>query len=246
MGIEILLVLAVIVVILLFFYRQSIKEFRILQTESLDKAMGLLHERSPIVVHPGPKPPTLWSRKDLKQRPALQKKLLPLLTSKTTFLKPKESVMYATELGLPFWVEQQVLPAFKTSQWWSPLLWAKTHVAIGNQGLRPTYAFYTVIVCTEGAIQVSLLNASSDPFLPKQWFGKRLSQMTRDDAPLLNQIQFVDVIVRPGSVLLVPPHWKVCWETLDSKEPALAMWIDLHHPISVLAHNAFYNTMKDL
>jgi hypothetical protein len=241
MFLESLLVLGVIAVILVFFYRQAIKEFRILQTDSLDKALGLLHERSPIVLLPAPTPIDLWTRKELKQRPALNQRIQPLLIQETSWIPPKDSRELAQEVGLPVWVNETLLPTIQQSQWWGPLLWAETKVSIGAQGLRPTFGYLTMVFPTEGDLQVSLINESADPYLPKLWLAKRLSKLTKDDAPLLPHIQFVDVIVRPGSALLIPPHWKVCWEPKDaSKEPPLAVWIDFHHPVSALAQRRFY------
>jgi len=56
MILESFLVLGVIGIILIFFYKQAVKEFRILQTDSFEKAMTLLFERSPIVVLPFTQP----------------------------------------------------------------------------------------------------------------------------------------------------------------------------------------------
>ena len=239
MIIEIIVILTVIIGILFFFYRQAVKEFRILQTDSLDKSILLLNERCPIVIYPFPKPMDLWTGKDLQQRPALKNQIQKYLTKKSSWLDPKTSQTIANQVGFPIWVQQTILPAFK-NLWWGPILWSQTRVAIGAQGLRPTFGFCTIIIATEGTLHVSLLNESADAYLPKQWLGKRLSKLTRDDAPLLAQIQFVDVIVRPGSALLIPPHWKICWENIEKKSHTLAVWIDIHHPVSFIAQQSFY------
>jgi hypothetical protein len=240
---ETLLVSGVLAVILLFFYKQAVNEFRISQTDSLEKAMPLLQERCPIVVLPAPQPQTLWTRADIQQRPTLAstpvngKTLKDALTAASFQLKKTSAQALAEKVGLPVWMKQMILPKYADSVWWGPLASVRTEVAIGAQGLRQTYAYSTLLFATEGALAVSLLNETADPYLPKQWLGKRLQKMTRDDAPLLAQIQYVDVIVRPGSALLIPPHWKVCWETHDSKESALAVWTEIHHPLSRFAHH---------
>ena len=234
---ELVIVLIVITIILFFFYKQAVKEFRILQTDSIDKVLPLLNERSPIVVYPSPQPMELWTQKDLNQRPALKKQVQSYITKKSSWLEPTKAQELAAQVGLPIWVNQTILPAFKTL-WWGPIITAQTKVAIGAQGLRPTFGYCTIIMATEGTLQVSLVNESADAYLPKQWLGKRLSKLTRDEAPLLAQIQFVDVIVRPGSALIVPPHWKVCWESKEGQ--TLAVWIDIHHPVSFIAQQVFY------
>lgn len=234
---ELVIVLIVFLIILFFFYKQAVKEFRILQTDSIDKLIPLLNERSPIVVYPSPQPMELWTQKDLNQRPALKKQIQSYINKKTSWLEPKKAKELAVQIGLPIWVQQTILPVFKT-MWWGPLVWTETKVAIGAQGLRPTFGYCTIIIATEGTLQVSLVNESSDAYLPKQWLGKRLSKLTRDEAPLLAQIQYVDVIVRPGSALVVPPHWKICWESKE--DTSLAVWIDIHHPVSFISQQIFY------
>jgi hypothetical protein len=243
MIVETLLVLGVLVLILMFFYKQAVNEFRISQTDSLEKAMPLLQERCPIVVLPAPQPQNLWTRADIQQRPTLAstpingKPLKDALTAVAYPLKKESAANLAEKVGLPVWIKQTILPAYKDSVWWGPLASFRTEAVIGAQGLRQTYAYSTVLLATEGALAVSLVNETSDPYLPKQWLGKRLSKLTRDDAPLLAQIQYIDVIVRPGSALLIPPHWKVCWETHETKESALAVWLEIHHPVSRFAHH---------
>lgn len=234
---EIVIVLLTISCILYFFYKQAIKEFRILQTDSVDKALPLLTERCPIVVLPFPKT-DLWTLKDLEQRPALKQKIQKYLNKPSNMLSPREALSISTEVGFPIWVNQTINPPFK-NLWYGPALWSQAKVTINAQGLRPTFGYVTIITATEGTLQVSLLNESANPYLPKQWLGKRLSKLTRDDAPLLKQIQYVDVIVRPGSALFVPPHWKVCWENHMSPS-SLGLWIDIHHPVSFVAQQVFY------
>jgi len=237
------LILSVIFIILFFFYKQAVKEYRILQTDSFEKVLPLVNERSPIVVHPAPIT-ELWTQKDLTQRPQLKKEVEPFL-KKISFFEPSFGQALATKIGFPIWVNQTILAPLK-NLWWGPLLWSQTRATIGPQGLRPTFGFCTIILATEGALQVSLLNESSDPYLPVKWLGKRLTKLTRDEAPLLKQIKFVDVIVRTGSALVVPPHWKVCWENYEKPTPFLGVWIDIHHPISFIAQQVFYRKTKTL
>lgn len=242
MILEAVLVFGLIVLILIFFYKQAVEEFRILQTESLEKAMGLLNERTPIVVMPSPQPQNLWTRADIHQRPTLAqqatqgKTLLKLIDEESVFMKDGQAEHLANMVGLPVWIRETITPTIQQSVWWGPILSCRTETLIGSQGLKQTFGYITCLFVTEGAIQVSLLNESSNPYLPVKWKGKRLSKMTRDDAPLLAQIKYVDVIIRPGSMLLLPPHWKVCWETYESEKPALAVWTEYNHPISKFSY----------
>ena len=253
MILESFLVFGVIGIILVFFYRQAVQEFRILQTESLEKAMPLLHERCPIVVLPIQQPQQLWTRDDIEQRPSLKQLLINGVKLQTAIqqvsfpLQPAVAESIATQVGLPVWVKQTFLPQFQNSSWWTPILTARSEVTIGAQGLRQTYAYSTILLATEGTLSVSLLNESSDAYLPSKWIGKRVSKLTRDEAPLLHQIQYIDVLVRPGSALLLPPHWKVCWETQGSEtqtKPCLAVWIEMHHPLSSFVRSASFRSLR--
>lgn len=242
MILESLFVLSVLAVILVFFYKRAIHEFNILQVDSLEKGFQSLGDLSPIVVHPWTKTLPLWTRADLAQRPQRLHALLPGLmmtlekglTATSIQMNPNDSETLAKQAGLDVMAPQLFLPTFKESVWWGFLAKPRVEALIGAQGLRPTYAHTTIVQCTEGALSVSLVTEASDAYLPEAWKGKRLSKLTRDEAPLLAQIQYVDVIVRPGSLLLVPPHWRICWETHESDVPALAVWTEIHHPISWL------------
>jgi len=244
MMLETCLVIGLIGIILICFYKQAVQEFRILQTDTLEKAMPLIHERCPIVVLPSPQPQHLWTRADCAQRPTLSAQvyngtpLSKLLSYESVSLRPESGEKLAAQIGLPVWIQQTLLPTFKQSVWWGSTMSCRTEAMIGAQGLRQTYAYSTLLMATEGALAVSLLNGASDSYLPIKWKGKRLSKLTRDDAPLLAQIQYIDVIVRPGSALLIPPHWKVCWESYEEPKPALASWVELHHPVSKFVRKA--------
>jgi hypothetical protein len=239
MFLETVFVLSIVGIILVFFYKQAVEEFRILQTDSFEKAMGLLGERSPTVVLPIPVIHGLWTHIDCKQRPTLLgmplngRVLSDRIHEESVRLDSVTSEKLAEEIGLNVWVRETLQPIYKQSFWWTGMLQTRVEALIGAQGMRQTFGYSTILICTDGAISVSLMNESSNAYLPKQWKGKRISKMTRDDAPLLGQIQYVDVIVRPGSALIIPPHWKVCWENLDNKEkPSLSAWIEVHHPLS--------------
>jgi hypothetical protein len=60
-----------------------------------------------------------------------------------------------------------------------------------------------------------------------------VAELKPADCPLLNEVQFMDVILRPGHMFIMPPHWIVSLKSTD-KMPVFA-WIEVHHPISKLA-----------
>lgn len=255
MLLESILIFFVILLIFVFFYKQSNHDFNILQVESLSKAISILGERSPTVIYPFDVHIALWTRKDLLKRPSimefpLQNTTLDALLHGTPaeeqiILSRTEAETLADTVGIQLIVQNDIFQTFRDTFWWSPLLSLRTEALIGAQGLRKTYAYSTLICPTEGSILVSLLNGASEQYLPPMWEGKRLKTMTRDQAPHLEKIQYVDVIVRPGSLLMVPPHWKICWEAYETPEnglSSLTTFIEIHHPVSRLVErtNAFH------
>ena len=253
MLLESILIIFVILLIFVFFYKQSNHDFNILQVESLPKAISVLGERSPTVVYPFEVHIALWTRQDLLKRPSilqlpLQNTSLDALVNGTPAnqqisLSRSDAESLAEVVGITLIVQNEIFQTFRDSFWWSPLLSLRTEALIGPQGLRTTYAYCTLIFATEGSILVSLLNGASEQYLPSLWKGKRLKTLTRDEAPHLEKIQYVDVIVRPGSLLMVPPHWKVSWEGYETSVSPLTIFTEIHHPVSRLVDYAANRTL---
>jgi len=133
----------------------------------------------------------------------------------------------AITTGLPVWAEQILKPLFAL-----PIYSYRTEAYLGPQGLQKTFGIMTLLAVTDGQASVTLLNEQSDPYLPPKWKGKLMSSLTRDEAPLISQIQCIDVILRPGSCLIIPPHWKYCLE--DKEDTSCSLKIVVHHPISLM------------
>lgn len=246
MLLEILLIILLIGTILVFFYKQAVEEFRITQTDSFEKVPPLLLERCPIVVYPFPTPLQLWTYGDIQQRKRLAATPIPrqgdsgpialgsLITKKNVFLPQTYtfSENLASQIGLDVWVKHEIFPTFRQSSLLGPTYSTVTEARIGSQGLQKTYGYANILAVTEGTVHVSLVTEASLPFLPKPYQGRRLSKLTRDDTPLIGQIQTVEVIVRAGSALILPPHWFICWDDEPDAQPSLSVWIELHHPVS--------------
>ena len=246
MILEGLLFLCLGIVILIFFYKQANTEFQIAQVDSLDKMPKLIQERNPIVIQPFVAPKQLWTLSDINQRQSLGSILIPNLNitlQQASFEKdkiitwsPEFAEKVAESTGLPVWNNQMLRDVFgKTNNLITKLYSYRTEVYLGAQGLTQTYGASTLVFTTEGTAIVSLLNEQADPYLPKGWKGKLLSKLTRDEAPLIGQIQCIDIVLRPGSCLVIPPHWKYCIEE-DKKDtqPICSVKVTVHHPISKL------------
>lgn len=254
MFLETLLLSLIILIILVFLYRQAVHEFQILQTDTFEKVPALLSEKLPIVVHPFTPPENLWTRAVIHQRPKIAKiqvgkkpneRLGPLLKEGKPFSliqSDSQSRDLATQLGMDIWVQRNLLPHFHHAHHWGFLLKSSPMCFVGPQGLRPTTAYATLLFPTEGTLRVSLINESSDTYLPAVWRNKQLSTLTRDDSPLIHEIQTVEVVVRTGSALLIPPHWRLCWtDDIASKDktqstspssPTLSTYVEFQHPVS--------------
>lgn len=248
MFLETILLALIMLIILVFLYRQAVDEFQILQTDSFPKVPTLLQERLPIVVHPFSPPENLWSRAVIQQRPNISKirvgkekdqRLGPMLKEGKPFSLVQPDVPagreLATQLGMDVWIQRHLLPHFHNATFWGFLLKSSTVCFVGPQGLRPTTAYASLLFPTEGTLRVSLLHESSDAYLPPRWRGRQLDSMTRDDSPLIHEIQTVEVIVRTGSALIIPPHWRLCWTddlAKDIPTPSLSVLAEFHHPVS--------------
>ena len=85
-------------------------------------------------------------------------------------------------------------------------------------------------------IIVTIMSENMESFLPTNWINTFPSQLTNKDTPFINDIKFIDIIVRPGTCLVMPPHWFISW-TSNSNSTQLPMvcMISYHTPISLLA-----------
>jgi hypothetical protein len=76
-----------------------------------------------------------------------------------------------------------------------------------------------------------------EQFLPKGWRGRFPERFTVQDTPLVGEIKYITIKVRPGTLLCVPTHWFVsvrgCEESKD--KPLLWAWIAVDNPISLVA-----------
>ena len=245
--IEFLVFLVVLGFIAILFYKQANEEFEILQidAERLSDLPSLYADRSPIVIREFPVP-SLGTREELAKRthiytmavaPGISLQTMVernLFESVTITLKTAEFL--SKESGLHIWFEHHIFKQLLPSPWTSSLYSFRTGLWPHHRGMFKTTAFQTMIMPTQGAVTVSLVLPKMIPYLPMKWEGRQFTSLTAHDTPLLNQIQFMDVIVRKGTVLLLPAHIIVGIAPLQGS--TLTPWIfqaEVHHPISRLA-----------
>lgn len=246
---DILFCIIVILFIGILFYKQANEEIDILQLDAgrIEEVPTLYGERSPIVLKGFPVP-SLGSYEEMKKRPTVlgltigdtKETLDTLLHSKSlqdfTF-HPTTMEFLAKESGLHIWFGlhsyKQLLPSSFT-QW---MYFYKTGLWPSHRGLWQTSAAHTLLVPTQGKAHVSLLLSKMIPYLPIEWKGRRLKTITAADTPLVSHLQYVEIKLKKGNALLLPPHILVDISS-DETNVNNMLWMfqaEIHHPISSFA-----------
>ena len=248
MILETVIVLGVLFFIAVLFYKQANEQFEILQLEvdRLEELPTLYNEHSPIVVR-NVTVPNLATEEQLQKRPhILQMAVQPNLSLRSLLNDPVRLSTFrfsiptaeflAKETGVTLWMEknfrEQLLPSPLTSF----LYTTKTTLWPHHRGLFKTTAFQTVLMPTQGKAHVNLLLESQEVYLPKAWKGRTFKSLTLGDTPLLNQIKYVEVILRKGNLLVLPAHMIVDITSAEGEpEPVWTVLFEIHHPLSRFA-----------
>lgn len=245
--IELLLICIVVFGIFVIFYRQAIEEYNILQIEGSQVAdlPKLLSEQSPVVLRDIgiPKlltPETLRGNSRLLTFPVLPSlNLGDYLAMEnppdSVKIKHKAALQLASEAGIQVWAEHTWFPKAFSYPLLQNIHSLATYAYIGSVGLRKTTAIHTVIYPTSVPLEITLLTEQQTKFLPKAWRGLYPDQITIHDTPLVGEIKYISVKVRPGNMLWIPTHWYYSVKSQDLKQPCLWASLEIHNPISRLA-----------
>jgi len=229
--IEIILIRTFIFLIYVFFYKQSTEEYSLNQIDftKLDKLKDLLYEKNPIIISHCPQIPCVAPTTLLKTprfntilRDYLEKKsdVLPSSNDFETFLA-NESGFHA--FGNVIWFNK-----FHThiiSEYISSL---KSKLSFGSKHMTKTSALHTIIIPIEGKYICSLVNPQFEKHL------KTYKQYTSIDTIISQetQIQYIDVILKPGSILILPAHWYYIMN--QSEQYSYYGLLEYHEPVSIL------------
>lgn len=242
---EIFFIIIIIFFVLIFFYKQSVDEFHIIQIDAdkLDTLPEILAESHPIVIR-GLGPPKILTPDILRGNQRVQ--TLPVATPFVLhqyLTNPKDKTLTvlaadvrhqaSDELGLHVWAEHVWFPRIKEDNPLAYALTMETEVYISSMGMKKTTAAYTLIYPTNGTFIVSILTGANTKFLPADWDSQFIDELKPAECPLLSEVQYIDLILRPGHMAILPPHWIVSMKS-DNVLPVFA-WIEIHHPISKLA-----------
>jgi len=246
---EWLLVGLLCIAILIFFHNQGTCEFKINQigwSERLIKGSALLGERVPLVLQNMPSV-AFWTQQDCMMRPCYGE--VPVFADKElgSWLVETDgstvcpwtsdhAKLLGSLSGLGLWTERELNPLvhtpFPLSFWYQPEVscWA------GSRSLRRLRARWTCLFVTEGAIQVSIMPGTCIKALPPLWqkgSGVHPSQLTVFDTPFVTDLKFMDIVLRPGHMLVMPNHWLLSWLSLEGSAVCpMVCCIEYHTPIS--------------
>ncbi len=243
----VLLIIAVLFFLGALFYKQSIQEYRInqIEWEQRHQLDALFEERVPVVVRSMPASP-VWTHDDViarefygKERPHGSAESLREIIMSGQYSGAIWDRSYRARIfdaaGAAIWFDKIWTPVLTgTRGWLAGLLPPAGECFIGGQGLMEFKANWTLIVPSEGAIIVSVLNQKEKKLLPTAWSGLDPKKITKEQTPYAGSIQYMDVIVRPGTGLWVPAHWLVSWEAKDEGSVPLVMTVAIHNPVSWL------------
>ena len=244
----ILAVVAVFIAIL--FYKQANESFQILQLDAdrLKELPTLYADHSPIVVKGATLPP-LGTEAELRRRPAVLAALAAPSTPLSVALtrpgfrySPVTTAFLAKESGLDTWFRINLFDTLLPSPYTKWLYFPKTSLWPSGRGLFKTTAFQTLVMPTQGTVILTLLLQTMVPYLPTRWEGRRFAGLTAEDTPLLSQLKFIEIRIRTGNFVLVPPHVLVdirtevvASSTAESQPAAWVFLAEVHHPISAFA-----------
>ena len=235
--IEWLVILLIILCIVVWHYTQSVTKYSLSQINESQISMNLANlwqERNPVVVSEV-KSRRIWAAESLRQtrfwgaQPIWQQYQE---TPNTLEPTPRNlQTTWSDILGISQIESELLLKWFDMS----PLVFStKTESHIGPEGIRQTYGWATAVTCTDGEARCILLHSGQKSRLPPGWQGLRWSEATVAHHPLWTQVQNIEIILRPGTVVLIPPHWLLAIEPIHNS-PIWWTRTDLHHPISKLA-----------
>jgi hypothetical protein len=248
---ELFILLIVLWVILTFFYKQAICEFRLNQLEWAnvrETLPDLMQEKAPIVLR-GITQPTIWTKEDVLLRDSYGS--IPLFKEMTLMdwirdsqpvaacpWTDRDAERIAARSGLTVWAEKTLHTAFMSNALSRAWIHPRYYCWAGEVGLHRTFAMWTVILPVDGSIQVTIMPETMDAYLPAPPLrqGCHPSRLTRRDTPFVGDLKFMDVIVRPGTCLIMPPHWFVSWTAHDTEKLPMVCTVAYHTPISWLAY----------
>ncbi len=218
------------------FYKQTVQEYKLNQIEwtQIDTLSDLMDEGTPFIIRNAPISP-VWNMMDIQSRDAF-KELADWATHvKTDALMPWHGHMashYARLANMDPWIDETWLHHIPFQR---RLIPRELQLWVGGRGLYQEHAAWVAVMPTEGSILATVLATKEDKYLPAAWQGRFADSMTQADTPYVSQIKYLDIKLRAGTVLFLPAHWKLSWQSASEEELPFVCIMHLHTPISKLA-----------
>jgi len=246
----ILFLIALVFLIAVLFYKQRRNSIEILQAEEaqIDQLSDLLEEQQPLIIR-GISPPKGLTKESLAKIPRLSQfsvggqpledvlntpAILASANGEPVLSKERRDLL-ASELSIKVWADHVWLPRFSQTTWIGWMVGCiRTEVVLGGMGMFKTTAKYTAIMPTEGVYNISMISRDSESFLPSNWAYKYPGRLSPNDTPLVADLKYMDIVLRPGTMLCLPPHMIVSMEPKDAEFTAAAI-VEYHEPVSLLA-----------
>jgi hypothetical protein len=252
MVLQIFLFICICFLIAVCFYKQQRSTIELLQLEfatSQDSLKDLAQERQPIIIRGVPVPSSITAEKlarmnrldgfplgtatlldyrtnPSKTLPEYQASGRPLLTS-------EQSIKLAKELALDTWVTHSLQDMINDMIGIFSVIHQNTvKVILGGKGMERAIPVYTIIMPVEGKYVLSIVNKKSESFLPANWKHRYARTLTINDSPMVGEIQYIDVILRPGTVICIPSHCIYNLEPDPASEFHSSLLVEVDSPIS--------------
>ena len=227
--IEIVLIISFLFLIYAFFYKQTTNEYTITQITfvNIGKLQELLYDKIPVVVKDAPVPQCVQPN-TLLATPRFST-ILGNYLRRTDLTIPNSSefeTYIANETGFQVFNEHYWHSYFHTnftSQYISSI---KSKICFGSRPLVATTAIYTILMPVVGNYTCSLINNEFTKELPQP------SDTVTSIEQVNKSIQYIDVILKPNTILIIPPHWHYIMNQKESY--SYYGIIEYHEPISVL------------
>jgi len=242
--------LCIVFFIAVVFYKQRRENTELLQSEfanSQDSLKELFEERQPIILRTTPIPQSLALEQLTKMirlydfplnKGTLREYMAnPSLhgVAGTPLMSVQTSQLLAKELALEIWVNNVLQGMIHDMGGAFSMIYSQTiRTMLGGIGMQRASSVMTMILPVEGKYTVSLVNRKSEQFLPTAWKYRYPRTLTINDSPLVSEIQYIDIVLRPGTMLCLPTH---CIFSIEADDPTTfhsALWIEIDSPISSL------------
>ena len=242
---EILFLLLLACVIATFLWYRSFQEFTILQLEYAP-LLVIPDERVPIIIRGIPMQfKTSWLSVLAKQSS------LPVLLEDNTRTLLKEYAvdpkglyhrLTGTELAAKFHIHSKFKDTmmFLAKFWYlpvAPLLSPASLWILNSQhsgiGLQRSLAERTVLTVHEGKVTVWLSRETVEVKDILTVLNKDPWSLSVKETPFINDLQFVEVILRAGNSLVLPPRSLYSIKVATAETPAYISRMELHSPLSL-------------